>query len=517
MKFKSTLINIRLILSLSILFSLLLRQIFPTPVLNFEFLFTDVYLYIGIIFIVLNSSFDLVFSILKEKGLYIKENSGYFFPLIILMLFLLLAQRYLDIGLISFLFFLRYYSCNLNENLKSYLELPYKTQLSNLEKKYLNTSRHIALLFTFVGFSLFLSGAFICPYPLSETLSYIGIGLVAMSSSRTSFLFVSFMLDQVINVAACSSIYIKKKSTIENLNSSTNIIFNKGDVITTEEYSLKYVKPVDMDARELLQLAAYGLYHSTHPISQVIKKSAGPIDPSIISHYRNIVAHGASVHVLSKVLYVGNYKLMCQMQFNDMFLDKDSTLVHVSSADKYLGCIALENALEPTAKSAINELNRLGLTKSHIFTGDRYITTEKIAKDFGISKIYCDLSPRRKADYLEEIKKAMDEKEKLIFVAGNETEMRLLSNSDVGMFISSLEEDSFQCDAILKTRNLALIPFLIKLSRRAIKKAKRIMRINYIFKLIPIPLILIGIFSPIPAFFALLLSDLLSFAICKRK
>ncbi len=517
MKSKLNLLTGRLIICILLISTVSIVEFLPKS-LSPDFFTSNIYIYIVLGIIVFNSLIEPIRILSrKKKFLYYSEDIGYFFSLFIIILFLTLAHRYFDIGIICFIFYLRYYTWALRERLNASLESTYTASLSNYEKKYLKTNRNLSLVITFLGFGIFLYGAFVSPYPLSETFTYLGMTFIIVSSSKNSFSFISFMFNQIIYYCHLYTVHIKNKTVVEDLSKATTIVFNKGDVITTEEYKLKYVKSAEMDPKELLTLAGYGLYYSNHPIAKAIKSAAGPIDKEIISQFNTISGHGCSVLINGKVLYIGNYKLMCQMGYPDMFLDPDCTLLHLASDENYLGFVAFTNTVEPTAKQALTDLKELEIFNTYLYTGDRHITTEKLADELGISEIKSGIGTRKKAEYLGILKEGLSDKEKLIFVGGSQDEDSLLSVADVGIYLNSSDDEMPFQNIVIASKDLTLIPSSIKLCRRAMVKIDHISFSNYLFMLLPIAAVLFGITSPLPAILAILFSSCIEYSICNSK
>ncbi len=517
MKAKSNVLTFRLIICVSLMSIVAIIEFLPK---NFfpAFLSINLFSYIVMAIIITNSLIEPIKNIVrKERIRYYTEDIGYFFSLLILLFFLILSERYFDICIVCFIFYLRYYIWWFHNKLSTSITLKYKASLSKYEKKAIGIHRNFSLASISIGFILFLYGAFVSPYPLSETFTYIGMTLIMVSSSRSTYNFITFMFNQLINYCHLYKVHIKKKTVIEDLNKATAIVFNKGDVITTEEYKLKYVKSAEIDPSELLTLAGYGLYYSNHPIAKAIKAAAGPIDKEIISQFNIISGHGCSVLINGKVLYLGNYKLMCQMGHPEMFLDSDSTLLHLASDEAYLGFIGLTNTVEPTAAKTIQDLKELEIINTHIYTGDRFITTEKLAEEMKISGVKCGINTVQKAEQLEFLKESLSEKEKLIFVGGNQDEDPLLSVADIGIFVNSTyEERPFQ-NIIIEGSDLTLIPSTIKLCKRVMVKVAHISFSNWLFKLIPLAVVLLGITSPLPAALSILIGGLIEYSISNSK
>ena len=61
----------------------------------------------------------------------------------------------------------------------------------------------------------------------------------------------------------------------------------------------------------MLQLAAYGEYHSSHPIALSIKEAYGKtIDASCLEHYEEVAGNGIQVTIHGEKVLLGNEKLM---------------------------------------------------------------------------------------------------------------------------------------------------------------------------------------------------------------
>ena len=117
----------------------------------------------------------------------------------------------------------------------------------------------------------------------------------------------------------------------------------------------------------MLELAALGEYHSTHPIAMSVKKAYGKeIDTARIGQVEEIPGHGIHARVQAggawHELFIGNRKLMERQQ---VIIDTPSammgTTLYLADETGYLGAVVISDRIREDVPAALAGLRRQGV------------------------------------------------------------------------------------------------------------------------------------------------------------
>ena len=101
-----------------------------------------------------------------------------------------------------------------------------------------------------------------------------------------------------IGAASKQGILIKGGNYLEALQNIDTVVFDKTGTLTKGVFRVVKVDAQQGSKEALLQLAAYGEYHSSHPIALSIKEAYGKtIDASCLEHYEEVAGNGIQVTI----------------------------------------------------------------------------------------------------------------------------------------------------------------------------------------------------------------------------
>ena len=150
------------------------------------------------------------------------------------------------------------------------------------------------------------------------------------------------------------------------------------------------------------------------------------------------------------------------------------TIVHVAVDGKYAGHILISDLLKPTAKEAIRDLKKAGITKAVMLTGDSKTVADQVASELGIREVYSELLPADKVEKVEELLKQKGAKENLAFVGDGINDAPVLSRADIGIAMGALGSD-----AAIEAADIVLMDDDPKKIAKAIKISRKCLRIVY--------------------------------------
>jgi len=308
-----------------------------------------------------------------------------------------------------------------------------------------------------------------------------------------------------IGGASKHGILIKGSNYLEALSKAEIVVFDKTGTLTKGVFNVQDIHAVNISEEELLKITAYAESYSNHPISLSIKRAYGyEIDNTQISEVNEIPGQGVSALINSKIVIVGNIKLMNAMNISYYKNELVGTVVHVAIDNKYVGYILISDEIKPDAAKTIKALKKSNIKKCAMLTGDNKIIAAKISNDLGLDEFYAELLPNDKVDKLEKLLSEKSAKGKLVYVGDGINDAPVLARADIGIAMGGLGSDATieASDIVIMTDEPSKIVTAIKISQKTIKIANQ----NIVFaigvKIIVLVLCAVGLATMWAAIFA---------------
>ncbi len=280
-------------------------------------------------------------------------------------------------------------------------------------------------------------------------------------------------------LGAQNGILYKNATALEQAAKLQAIIFDKTGTLTEGKPQVVEVvaagNPLTED--ELLRLVASAEQSSEHPLAQAIVDKAKAQNQKLedATGFDAIPGHGMKAKVAGKTLLVGNRKLMRDNNIamddykerGDVLEGAGRTVVYAAADGKFVGMIAIADAVRPNAKQAVEKLTAMGVQVA-MLTGDNRATAERIAGELGITTVFAEVLPGQKADKVKELQS----QGKLVAMVGDGiNDAPALAQADVGIAIGA------GTDVAMETADIVLMksdPFdvigAITLSRATLRK-----------------------------------------------
>ena len=277
--------------------------------------------------------------------------------------------------------------------------------------------------------------------------------------------------------ASKEGVLVKGSDGLENLAKLETIIFDKTGTITEGKFEVRNIVNKDISKEELLKIAAYLEYYSTHPIALSITSAYnGYIDSAQVHNYKEISGHGIIAYIGDKKYIIGNDKLFFKQGVSVPKVDTIGTVIYIGT-DKCLGYIVIGDKIKHSATNLINDLKMLNINRLVILSGDNEDVTKKVALEIGIDEYYFNLLPVDKVQKLKEIKSESF----TAFVGDGINDALALKEADLGISMGSIGTDAAieASDIVLMHDNLNDISKAIKIARIT----QNIIKFNIIFAL----------------------------------
>ena len=272
--------------------------------------------------------------------------------------------------------------------------------------------------------------------------------------------------------ASKEGILIKGSNYLENLSKTKYVVFDKTGTLTKGVFNVNCIHHNTMDEEKLLEYAAHCESASSHPISLSLKNAYGKeIDTDRVSDIKEISGHGITARVDNIKIAAGNEKLMESLGLEYKSCHKNGTIVHMAVNDEYAGHIVISDEVKADSKEAVSKLNKAGVKKTVMLTGDLEKVGKEVADTLGVDEVYGNLLPADKVAKVEELIKNKDKKEVLAFVGDGINDAPVLARADIGIAMGALGSDAAieAADVVLMDDNPIKIAQAIKISRKCIR------------------------------------------------
>ena len=274
-----------------------------------------------------------------------------------------------------------------------------------------------------------------------------------------------------IGGASHEGVLVKGSNYLETLSQTKYVVFDKTGTMTQGVFEVAGIHHNTISQEDVLEYAALAECASSHPISKSLQRAYGKlIDRSRVTDIEEISGNGVTAKVDGKNVAAGNAKLMERLGVDYIDCHSVGTIVHVAVDGKYAGHILICDMIKPHAKEAIQALQKSGIKKTIMLTGDSKRIADQVAADLGIDEVYSELLPGDKVSKVEELLAAKTEKEKLAFVGDGINDAPVLSRADIGIAMGALGSDAAieAADIVLMDDDPLKISKAIHISRKCI-------------------------------------------------
>lgn len=298
-----------------------------------------------------------------------------------------------------------------------------------------------------------------------------------------SFLVVSCPCALVLSIPLCyfcgigagakHGILIKGGNYLETLTETELVVFDKTGTLTTGKFNVGEVLPENaFKSQHVLEFAAAAESGSTHPIAKSVSESA-EFDNEKLGKITEIAASGVKAVYKGKNVLVGSKRLLENGGIE--FEANKNNCVYVAIDGVFAGIILIEDDIKENSFKTISALQKMGLKKIAMLTGDNRISAKSVANKLHIDEYKAECLPQQKAEYIEKLSK----ENKVMFVGDGINDSPVIALSDVGVAMGAVGSDSAieASDVVLMNDDPSSLIYLFKLAR----KVRKIVTENIVF------------------------------------
>ena len=271
-----------------------------------------------------------------------------------------------------------------------------------------------------------------------------------------------------IGLASKRGIVIKGANYLDELNNVRKIVTDKTGTLTYGVFKIQKVVTMDgVEQDELLHSLYAAECLSTHPIAKAICHDA---DVKTLAarqkDYKEIAGYGVQTTYHDEIIYAGSAKYMSDVGVKSVVDEENGTIVHCKKGDRYLGYIVLNDEVKKEAYDMVKLLHKEKM-EVVLLTGDRKENADQIQKELGIDKVYSELTPEQKTEFLQ--KEMMSSSKAITYVGDGINDAPSIILSDVGIAMGAIGSDIAveNADVVIMNDNPARVYEAVKIARIA--------------------------------------------------
>ncbi len=302
-----------------------------------------------------------------------------------------------------------------------------------------------------------------------------------------------------ISRGANDGLLIRNSDALQAAAGIKTIILDKTGTITEGKPVVTDVLPIDESNRGKLLELAYSLeYLSEHPLALAINRYCleKDISRANVTDFEISPGGGVSATLDGKDIKVGNAKYL---SLTNTGSGESETTIYISEAGKLLGSIVLDDQIKSDSKSAIRDLQSMGISII-ILSGDNPSSVSKVAGQLGVDDFESEMSPEEK---LSKIKALQKNGEKVAMVGDGINDAPALGIADVGFAMGSGTDIAIEsADIAIVGNQLTRVVSAIRVSKLTMRNIYQNLFGAFAYNIILIP-IAAGVFYPMlinPAF-----------------
>ncbi len=275
------------------------------------------------------------------------------------------------------------------------------------------------------------------------------------------------------------------------------LTYGKPEVIAVTSFQEKYTQA------DILRFAALAEQYSEHPLGKAIvrKYEEGGNALSAITDFTMAAGQGITATVDGRRIMAGRPdfilgKTVSEKESKDWqqeYSDRGATVIFLTVENTLCGLIALADTVRDDAVKTVQKLQTLHISPM-LLTGDNENAAAFIANEIGIDNVAANLLPEDKMRVIRE-----NSESNICMVGDGVNDALALKTAYAGIAMGGIGSDIAveSADAVLVSDDIKRLPYLFKMSQKAMYKVKQNIIISLCINLVAIVLSALGILTPV--------------------
>lgn len=364
-------------------------------------------------------------------------------------------------------------------------------------------AQYLVILAVGSGLITFIVWFFILGQPLIFALTF-AISAVVIACPDALGLATPTAVAVGTGLGAKHNILIKDATTLEQVSKINVVVMDKTGTLTEgKPVVTQIVAAKGFTENQVLVYDAAAEKMSGHPLSKAILAEAEKrklLISNDVKSFKAISGHGVEAIIDGKQIIVGNLKLIKDRNIDlnsidssiQKLLDEGNTIILLAVDNQIAGVVGVADPIKESSSVAVKKMQEMGIEVAMI-TGDNQKTAENIGETLGIARIFAEVLPEDKANY---IKKLQDEGKFVAMVGDGVNDAPALAQADIGIAIGAGTDVAIEtANVVLMKSDPADILRAIRLSKATVRKMKENLVWASVYNILAIP-IAAGILYP---------------------
>ena len=321
---------------------------------------------------------------------------------------------------------------------------------------------------------VFLATALVVlPYFLASTYvfeEWLYRALVFLVISCPCALMISIPLGYFGGIGAASrnGILFKGSNYLDQMRKVDTVVMDKTGTLTKGVFKVQKVIAEDFDKNLMLTLVSALESQSTHPVAKAVTSYCADFkfESAVVQEVEEIAGLGMKGQVEEFHVLAGNAKLLQKFDipYYKAIDEVPETTVVIAINGKYVGYISIADEIKEDAKTAVDELRKIGVENLVMLSGDKDRVVQKVSRELGLDFAVGELLPEGKIKEVEKLKKNSGV---LAFVGDGLNDAPVITLADIGMAMGGLGSDATieTADVVIQTDQPSKIATAINISK----------------------------------------------------
>jgi Cd2+/Zn2+-exporting ATPase len=319
-----------------------------------------------------------------------------------------------------------------------------------------------------------------------DTWLYRALALLIVACPCALVISVPVAVVSAVGGAARRGILVKGGRALEDLARVRTVAIDKTGTLTLGLPQLQTIVATHgVDEREALALVAAVEAHSEHPLAAALRRAARDRELVIgdTQDFEALPGRGAVARIDGRMFWAGGPRLIAERAGStpvavDALHDAGQTAIALGAGADVLAIFGLADQARPEADGLAERLERVGVRRVVMLTGDSEPVARAIAAGAGVREWRAGLLPEDKLTAVAELER---ETGAVAMVGDGVNDAPALAAAHVGVAMGAAGSDVAleSADVALMSDRLDRLPEAIGLARRALS----IMRVNVIASL----------------------------------
>jgi len=329
-----------------------------------------------------------------------------------------------------------------------------------------------------------------------QTWLYQGLSVLIVGCPCALILSSPIAIVSGITRNARNGVLVKGGVFLEQLGKLDTLAFDKTGTLTKGEPHVAQIEIYDQEL--FLPIAGSIEKSSSHPLARAIMKDiqSRSIDVPEPDEIQTVSGSGIKAVVQGKPYWLGNEKSIAhiaippeaQRKINEL-KNEGLTLVLVADDTELLGMFGIADEIREESRSVVAALQKLGIKRTVMLTGDHQKTAEKVAAAVAVTDCYSSLLPEDKVKRIKELAAGG----RVAMIGDGINDAPALASAHLGIAMGKGTDSAIEtADIVLMQDHLGKLPAAVSIAKRVNRVIKFNIAVSLGLKLIALLLTIPG-------------------------